>query len=151
MGTFSVPIQVGDGQQFVEVETLVDTGASDTTLPENMLTQLGVQPMARRSFRLADERLVEYPVGQARAPNLSGQQFVEVETLVDTGASDTTLPDMLTQLGVQPMARRSFRLADERLVEYPVGQPVCGWMGRIHRVGCVCSRGHSASPGSHDP
>ena len=109
MGTFSVPIQVGDlsGQQFVEVETLVDTGASDTTLPENMLTQLGVQPMARRSFRLADERLVEYPVGQARVW-LDGDEFIVLVVFAPEGIvpllGATTLETF--SLGVDPKGQR---------------------------------------------
>ncbi len=49
MGTFSVQIQVGDlvGQRFVEVEALVDTGASDTVLPQDVLRGLGITPVDR--------------------------------------------------------------------------------------------------------
>jgi clan AA aspartic protease len=68
MGTFTVPIQVSDlaGQNFVELEALVDTGSTYTVLPTEVLEQLGIEPEGQRSFELADDRLVEYPIGYAR-------------------------------------------------------------------------------------
>ena len=44
MGTFNVSIQIGDlaGQQFVEVQALVDTGSTYTVLPKELLEQLGI-------------------------------------------------------------------------------------------------------------
>ena len=77
MGTFTVPLQVGDllGQRFINVEALVDTGASDSVFPANTLAGLGIEPVARRTFRLADERTVDYQVGQARI-RLAGEDLV---------------------------------------------------------------------------
>ena len=65
MGTFSVTLQVigPDGQ--VEVKALVDTGATYTMLPRPLLERLGITSMDRMRFRLADERAVTYPVGEA--------------------------------------------------------------------------------------
>ena len=109
MGTFSVVVQVGDlaGRQFVEIEALVDTGASDTTLPEDILSRLDIQPMARRSFRLADERLVEYPVGQARL-RLDGDEFIVLVVFAPEGTTPllgaTTLETF--SLGVDPKGQR---------------------------------------------
>jgi clan AA aspartic protease len=67
LGTFIVPVQVGDliGQHFVGVEALVDTGATYTSIPGHILTQLGIEPRESRTFELADDRVVEYPVGFA--------------------------------------------------------------------------------------
>ena len=67
MGTFTVSIQVGDlaEQQFVEIDALVDTGSTHTSIPENILNQLGIEARESRSFELADERIVEYSVGYA--------------------------------------------------------------------------------------
>ncbi len=67
MGTFSVTIQVGDllGQQFESAEALVDTGASDTVIPRPILERLGVAVQGSWPFTLADERVVEYDIGQA--------------------------------------------------------------------------------------
>ena len=68
MGTFTMPIQVGDlaGKKFVELDALVDTGSTYTVLPKEALEQLGVEQEDQRSFELADDRLVEYPIGYAR-------------------------------------------------------------------------------------
>lgn len=67
MGTFTVSLQVGDlaGQQFIAVEALVDTGATYTSIPESTLAQLGVEKRESCTFELADDRVVEYPVGYA--------------------------------------------------------------------------------------
>jgi clan AA aspartic protease len=80
MGTFSVPFQVGDlaGQRFAQVEALVDTGSSDTSVPENVLADLGIEPIGEHPYRLADERIVRYPVGQARV-RLDGQDLVVLD------------------------------------------------------------------------
>ena len=68
MGTFHGTIQIGDlaGQQFVEVQALVDTRSTYTVLPEDVLEQLGINQEGQRSFELGDDRLVEYPIGYAR-------------------------------------------------------------------------------------
>ena len=66
MGTFRVPIEVGDpqGQRYVPVEALVDTGSSYTALAASLLRALGVQPRERRLFELADGRRVERDMAQ---------------------------------------------------------------------------------------
>ena len=68
MGTFKVLIQIGgpSGTEFQPVDALVDTGASHTMLPGNLLTNLGVAVLEQVAFQLADERTVEYDVGEAR-------------------------------------------------------------------------------------
>ena len=86
MGTFSVEMEVGDltGEQFHPVEALVDTGSSDTAIPENILRDLGVVPTGQRPFRLADESLVTYPIGQARV-RLLGEDFVALVVFTPEG------------------------------------------------------------------
>jgi clan AA aspartic protease len=66
MGTFRVTIQIGDpqGQRYESVEALVDTGASDTVVPRPILQRLGVPVQERWPFTLADDRVVEYDLGQ---------------------------------------------------------------------------------------
>ncbi|MBI4304909.1 MAG: retroviral-like aspartic protease family protein, partial [Chloroflexi bacterium] len=67
MGTFSVQIRVeGPSGQMRMVDALVDTGATHTLLPADLLDQIGVQPIDRVEFQLADERVVQYGVGEAR-------------------------------------------------------------------------------------
>ena len=67
MGTFTIPIQIGDlaGQNFVSLQALVDTGATYTSIPESTLAQLGVEIRESRSFEVADDRIGEYSVGYA--------------------------------------------------------------------------------------
>ena len=68
MGTFTVPIQISDlaGQNFLDLEALVDTGSTYTVLPKEPLDQLGIEQEGQRSFELGDDRLVHYPIGYAR-------------------------------------------------------------------------------------
>ena len=68
MGAFYVAFQVGDlaGEAFAEVEALVDTGTTYTTMPRSILTEAGIQQEGNRRFELADNRIVEYPIGYAR-------------------------------------------------------------------------------------
>ena len=68
MRTFNLSIQVAgpSGGEFRPVDALVDTGASHTMLPRNLLITLGVVVIEQVAFNLADERTVEYDVGEAR-------------------------------------------------------------------------------------
>ena len=109
MGTFTVSVQIGDlgGRQFTEVEALVDTGTTYTTLPINIVAQLGIEEHGVRRFELADNRIVEYPVGYARI-QVEGQDtitqvvFAPENTTPLLGA--TTL--QLLSLGVDPVNHR---------------------------------------------
>ena len=67
MGIFNVVMEIGDqaGERFIPFSGMVDTGSTLTALPESLLISLGVVPVRRASFELADESVVEYPVGNA--------------------------------------------------------------------------------------
>ncbi len=109
MGTFSVTIQVGDpaGRQYVDIEALVDTGASDTVLPQEVLAGLGITPIDRSRYRLADGRIVEYDVGEARIRINEGERTALV-VFDSQGATAllgaTTLE--LFHLAVDPVEQR---------------------------------------------
>jgi aspartyl protease family protein len=64
MAHFHVPIQVShkEGNRFVSLEALVDTGSTYTWIPQDVLEGLGVVPQEHRPFVLADGRRVRYPV-----------------------------------------------------------------------------------------
>lgn len=68
MGAFRVRIEVGasDGEAFEGLDALVDTGATYTWLPREVLERLGVRPEQQRRFLLADGREVAYPVAWIR-------------------------------------------------------------------------------------
>ncbi len=67
MGTFSVTIAIGtpDRRTFREVAALVDTGATFTWIPADILRELGHQPLGSESFETADGRVVERPLTEA--------------------------------------------------------------------------------------
>ena len=69
MGTFSQTLRLEslDGERSVEIDALVDTGASYTLVPANLLAELGVVPFGRRTSELADGRRVTYDIGRAVA------------------------------------------------------------------------------------
>jgi len=79
LGTFSVALQVGDlnGQEFVDLEALVDTGATYTVVPSKILRQLGIAQEGQRSFELGDDRIVEYPIGYARM-RVGGDETIDL-------------------------------------------------------------------------
>ncbi len=109
MGTFSVQIQVGDlaSNLYVDVEALVDTGASDTVLPQAILTQLEITPMDRSRYRLADGRIIEYDVGEARI-RIDGSERTALVVFGSEGTAAllgaTTLE--LFHLSVDPVEQR---------------------------------------------
>ncbi len=67
MGTFSVKISIGDlqGENWIEADALVDTGASITAVPGSLLHELGISPIFKQSFRFAQGDVKEMDVGQA--------------------------------------------------------------------------------------
>ncbi len=69
MGTFRWPLRISslDGQSNQDIEATVDTGAAYTTLPGRLLRELGIEPVGKRRFLLADGRRVEMDYGEARA------------------------------------------------------------------------------------
>ena len=64
MGHFRVAVQVGhrSGERFEPIAALVDTGATYTWVPRDVLERLGVLPEEEWPFVLADGREVRYPM-----------------------------------------------------------------------------------------
>jgi predicted aspartyl protease len=109
LGTFSVLIEVGDlaGRQFVQVTATMDTGATYTTLPGSILDRVGVEREGVRRFELADNHVVEYPIGYARLRLKEGETvalvvFASEDTSPLVGA--TTLEHL--SLAVDPIHRQ---------------------------------------------
>ena len=109
MGTFTVPIQVGDsnGRAFVDIQALVDTGSTYTSIPAGILSGLGVEVIERHPFELADESVVEYGIGQATI-RLDGRERTVVVVFMPDSSSPllgaTTLE--MFSLGVDPVGMR---------------------------------------------
>jgi clan AA aspartic protease len=108
VGTFRVSIEVGDsaGERWETLEALVDTGASHSVVPRPLLERLGVTPEERWPFRLADERQVEYDVGQTQV-RIDGRTRFTIVVFGDAGS--------LPLLGAYTL--EGFRLAPD-----PVGR-----------------------------
>lgn len=109
MSAFSVPLQIGDATAttFEEVAAVVDTGSTFTAAPREMLQRLGIRPLRRQRFRIANGQVIENDVGEA-VVRLEGMQgttpiiFNEPGEPVLLGA--VTLEQFL--LGVDPVAQR---------------------------------------------
>jgi len=54
-----------DQSRFEQIEALVDTGATYTVVPKDVLERLGITPQFRRRFRIADGRVVELDMAWA--------------------------------------------------------------------------------------
>ena len=68
MGIFNHSLRLSaiDGQQSMDIDATVDTGAAYTTIPARLLRQLGIAPMGQRLFLLADGQRVWMDYGEAR-------------------------------------------------------------------------------------
>ncbi len=68
MGTFYVTLRVAGRfrERYAHIDAMVDTGSTYTSLPESLLAELGIEPDEVRTFKLADNRLVEYSMGETR-------------------------------------------------------------------------------------
>ncbi len=67
MGTFKVKAKVwrvGAPESATDLDLVVDTGATYTTLPARFLKELGVEPIRKTKLRIPDGRLVERNLGE---------------------------------------------------------------------------------------
>ena len=114
MGTFNVRFDIAnrDGDEFVPVEAMVDTGATYSFLPGNLLRRLEVEPRERRVFLLADETEVQYDMGEALF-RIDGQQYTAPVVFAPDGVDPLLGVTALEVfgLGVDPV--------NERLVPVP--------------------------------
>ena len=87
MGTFDCHLRLDslDGERSLEIDALVDTGASYTIVPATLLAGLGVEPIDRIRLALADGRPVDYEMGQAVA-TVDGRSIPTLVLFGDEGA-----------------------------------------------------------------
>ncbi len=114
MGAFRVRLEVGNpaGGPFEGIEALVDTRATYTMLPRDLLERLGVQPEEEWPFVLADGRQASYRIGWVRV-RIDGRSQPTIAVFGDPAAEPL--------LGVFTL--EGFRLAadpvNRRLVPVP--------------------------------
>jgi clan AA aspartic protease len=109
MGTFVQRIGVGAAPEgpFVEVEALVDTGATYTWLPRPLLERLRVRAGVRRDFETADGRVIQREMGEV-AVRLNGEVHFTLVVFGDEGTRPLLGVVTLETfgLGVDPVQRR---------------------------------------------
>ena len=76
MGTVTVTIQVGDrqGQEFEELDMIVDTGSTYTAVPGALLQRLRVPVQRSMQSQTADGRIIPVDIGQTIV-RLEGIEF----------------------------------------------------------------------------
>lgn len=86
MSIFRYSLEIGgpDGGEFEQVDALVDTGSTFTVIPSAILNRLGVEPLQRVRFRLADGAIIQRAIGDAHV-RIEGQRF---STIVVFGDDD---------------------------------------------------------------
>ena len=109
MGTFAYTFEIGDfdARRFVPIEALVDTGATYTSVPSDMLDELGVEPTEEREFILANGRRNTYRIGWLRI-RLDGREQPTLVIFADRGSRPLLGAFALEGFGlaVDPIAKR---------------------------------------------
>ena len=87
MGAFDCRLRLDslNGERSLEIDALVDTGASYTVVPATVLARLGVESIDTIRLALADGRPVEYEMGQAVA-TVDGRSIATLVLFGEDGA-----------------------------------------------------------------
>ena len=87
MGSFRVQVEIGNaaGGGFETLDALVDTGATYTWVPREVLDRLGVRPEEERPFVLADGRQVTYDIAWIRV-RIDGRSQPSMAVFEDPGS-----------------------------------------------------------------
>ncbi len=103
MGTFRASFDIGDpqGQRWETVEAVVDTGASYTWVPREVLVRLGIQPQFRREFLTADGRVIEREMAVAMA-RWNGQVLPTLVVFGEAGSQPLLGAYTLEGFGLAP-------------------------------------------------
>ena len=116
MGAIYISIDVGNfsGDHFEPVEVMVDTGATFTTVPGDLLRRLGISPQRTMPVRLADGSVVDDEVCDTLI-RLEGQTFFTPVTFGREGE-----PNLLGVVALET-ALLAVDPVEQRLV------PTIGW------------------------
>ena len=113
MGLFDVELQVGDadGTRFESVQALVDTGATFTIIPAEILASLGVERSKRGEFELADGGLRRFDLGETRV-RVNGDEINSVVVFGEGGLQPILGAVTLEILGlaVDPARKRLIKV-----------------------------------------
>ena len=111
LGTFEWPLRIAgsSSERSAEIDATVDTGAFYSVFPARLLQEVGVERSARRLMRLADGRVVDADIGEARV-TVDGES---VTTLVVFGEDDA--PSLLGAYTLEGLAL-AVDPVDQRLI-----------------------------------
>lgn len=126
MGSFLHPITLIGPEGETALEALVDTGATYTSIPRPILERLGVRPIGKEPFALADGRVVEYEIGALTTVRIDGKERPTICIFGEPNSESLlgvfTLEGCL--LGVDPVNKRLIpitgRLKEIRQESQPV-------------------------------
>lgn len=104
MGTFSVSAKLANLQrpeQSLTIDLLVDTGATWTMLPSEIVSQLGLSTPRQRMVTLASGERISYPAGQV-AIQLNGEELVTIFLAGPRGSLTLLGAVTLEEFGLAP-------------------------------------------------
>lgn len=104
MGTFPVTVSLANPQrpeQRLTLDLLVDTGATWTMLPAEVVTQLGLTATRQRAVTLANGERASYPAGQV-AIQLNGEELISIFLAGPPGCLALLGAVTLEQFGLAP-------------------------------------------------
>ena len=102
LSSFSVEIGIGDPmrEQWTTFDALVDPGAFMTSIPASILRELGIEPVDKRNFQIAEGETRQMEIGYARI-RLEGKEGIAQFIFNDDGTSPVigrlTLDGMLLE------------------------------------------------------
>ena len=122
MGEVHVTIEVGDprGERFEPLEVMVDTGATFTSVPADLLRQLGVPVQETVQSQLADGSMDPIDVADTMI-RLAGKQFQTPVIFGKTGEPNLLGVIALERalLGVDPVNGRLIPIVALRMANRP--------------------------------
>ena len=125
MGTFLIQVKVAgvQGGQWLDVEALVDTGATCAAIPQETAQALGIERLESVPFKLADDRTVEYEVGEARI-RLGDRERTVLVVVGESGVGPllgaTTLE--MFNVALDPVGRRLMRASGLMKEKFAIGR-----------------------------
>ena len=88
MGSFNVTFQIGDpeGRRWRDLDALVDTGASYSWVPRNVLADLGVGPKEQREFVIANGDVIQRDIAETQL-RYDGREVTTIVVFGDDGST----------------------------------------------------------------
>ena len=115
MGTFKTEIHIGNRniERWTSMDAVVDTGAFLSSTPASVLRELGVTPIRRQSFDLADGSSKPMDVGEVRI-QIDGSQATTQIAFNEEGTQPLVGALALEELFliVDPIRRRLVPMGD---------------------------------------